>query len=274
MRPFLKWPGGKRWLTARYTNIFPTEYGTYFEPFLGGGSVFFHLMPQQAIISDVNSELINTYHVMAKTPTRLRELLEHHQENHNAQYYYAMRGVVPDDKLERAARFLYLNRTCFNGMYRENILGQFNVPLGTKTNFIDDVNLFEEYARVLRHIHIRTQDFVDTIRGAGNGDLVFADPPYAVSCDQSSFIKYNDKLFSWKDQKRLLNALIRARERGAIIISTNARFPALQEMYERAQFYTQIAHRFSSISGQAKGRGMQEELLISSQPINLQEDML
>lgn len=267
MRPFLKWPGGKRWLIARYRNVFPNEYGAYFEPFLGGGSVFFYLMPQQATISDINSELINVYHVMARAPARLRELLEVHQENHDAQYYYAMRAAIPDDMLERAARFLYLNRTCFNGMYRVNEMGQFNVPIGSKIDFIDDVNLFEEYARILRHAHIRTQDFVDTIREAGDRDFIFADPPYAISQNQNSFIQYNGKLFSWRDQQRLFNALVRARERGAVIVSTNAQFPALREMYEQAQFFVQTIHRYSSISGQSKGRGQQEELLISSRPI-------
>ena len=269
MRPFLKWPGGKRWLIARYVNMFPNEYGTYFEPFLGGGSVFFHLMPQQATISDVNSELINTYHMMAKKPTQLRALLENHQENHNAQYFYTVRSTIPNNALERAARFLYLNRTCFNGMYRVNEMGQFNVPIGSKTRFVDDVSLFEEYARLLQYTHIRTQDFVATIRGAGDRDFVFADPPYTISQNQNSFIKYNGKLFSWKDQQRLFRALVQARERGAIIISTNAQFAPLREMYERAQFHVQTVHRFSSISGQARGRGRQEELLISSQPINL-----
>lgn len=254
-------------MVARYHNVFPNEYGTYFEPFLGGGSVFFHLMPQQSTISDINGELINVYHAMARAPARLRELLEIHQENHDAQYYYTMRATIPADTLERAARFLYLNRTCFNGMYRVNEMGQFNVPIGSKTDFIDDVHLFEEYARILRHAHIRTQDFVDTIRGARDGDFIFADPPYAILQNQNSFLKYNGKLFSWNDQQRLYNALVRARERGAIIVSTNAQFPALREMYEQSQFFVQTIHRFSSISGQSKGRGQQEELLISSRPI-------
>lgn len=268
MRPFLKWPGGKRWLIARYRNVFPDNYRAYFEPFLGGGSVFFYLMPQQATISDINSELINVYHVMAKSPARLRELLENHQENHDTQHYYAVRAAIPDGTLERAARFLYLNRTCFNGMYRVNERGQFNVPIGSKIDFIDDIELFEEYSRVLRHAHIRTQDFVDTLRGAADRDFIFADPPYAISQNQNSFLQYNGRLFSWRDQKRLFNALVRARERGAIIVSTNAQFPALREMYEQAQFFVQTVHRFSSISGQSKGRGQQEELLISSRPIN------
>ncbi|HWS28980.1 MAG TPA: Dam family site-specific DNA-(adenine-N6)-methyltransferase [Clostridia bacterium] len=272
MHPFLKWPGGKRWLIANYRHIFPAAYNHYFEPFLGGGSAFFSLMPQQATISDINGELVNTYRVMARKPAQLREKLLQHQEHHSATHYYAVRANVPSDPIERAARFLYLNRTCFNGMYRVNQLGYFNVPIGTKQQFIDDVYLFEEYARILQQAHICTQDFVDTIRGANEGDLVFADPPYTIAHNQNSFIKYNEKLFSWKDQKRLLNALIRARDRGSIIIATNAYYPALKKMYEDNHFYTQALHRFSSISGLADGRGTQEELLVSSYPINLREE--
>lgn len=272
MRPFLKWPGGKRWLISKYQRIFPKEYNSYFEPFLGGGSAFFHLRPKISTISDINGDLINTYQTMAKYPAQLRERLKEHQKNHDAIYYYQVRNNIPDNALARAARFLYLNRTCFNGMYRVNCLGYFNVPIGTKEHFIDDVDFFEEYAQVLQNAHIRTRDFVDTIREAREGDLVFADPPYTIAHNQNSFIKYNEKLFSWKDQKRLLNALIRAHNKGAIIIATNAYYPALRQMYQEHLFYTQSLRRFSSISGLAEGRGAQEELLVTSYPIDLQEE--
>ena len=267
MHPFLKWPGGKRWLVSRYHSIFPSEFNTYYEPFLGGGSVFFHLMPQKALISDINKELINTYHNMAKNPIRLRELLEEHQIQHSCEHYYDVRDHIPDDDLLRAARFLYLNRTCFNGMYRVNQNGLFNVPIGTKNHFTEDTYMFEDYSIVLRRVHIRNQDFVKTIRSATDGDLVFADPPYAVANNQNSFIKYNEKLFSWKDQERLLNALIKARDRGAIVISTNAIYSELRRKYIQNGFYTQAVNRFSSISGNATGRGTKAELLISSFPI-------
>lgn len=269
MQPFLKWPGGKRWLVANYNQIFPQEYNIYFEPFLGGGSAFFYLMPEQAVISDVNRDLINTYRVMTKHPIRLRALLEAHQANHNSEYYYTIRDSLPETSVERAARFLYLNRACFNGMYRVNRDGKFNVPIGTRTQFTEDVGLFNEYSEILQHARILSQDFVDTIRLAGNNDLIFADPPYAIARNQNSFIKYNDKLFSWKDQIRLLNALDKAKQRGAMIVSTNTPYPQLREMYQQKGFHTYILHRFCSISGNASGRGTQEELLITSFPIDL-----
>ena len=270
--PFLKWPGGKRWLIANYRRIFPTEYNHYFEPFLGGGSAFFHLMPQEATICDINGELINTYRIMARKPVQLREQLVRHQEFHSKEHYYAIRANVFTDPVERAAKFLYMNRTCFNGMYRVNQLGTFNVPIGTKQQFTEDVALFENYSELLSSAHIRKQDFVDTIREAAQGDFIFSDPPYTIAHNQNAFIKYNEKLFSWKDQKRLLNALIRARDRGAIILATNADYPDLQQMYSNNQFYTQSVGRFSSISGLSEGRGTQNELLISSYPIDLPEE--
>lgn len=272
MHPFLKWPGGKRWLTANYRNIFPSEFNHYFEPFLGGGSVFFSLMPPQATISDTNCELINTYQIMARKPAQLRALLMQHQEHHSSDHYYAVRANIPHSTVERAARFLYLNRTCFNGMYRVNYLGEFNVPIGSKKQFVYDVDQFEEYSKVLHNAHIRKQDFVNTIREASEGDFIFADPPYTTVSNQDYFIKYNEKLFSWRDQNRLLNALTRARDKGVIIISTNAYNAELQQMYINRHFYTQVLHRFSSISGQAAGRGTLKELLVSSYPINLQEE--
>lgn len=269
MNPFLKWPGGKRWLISKYNQIFPKDYNSYFEPFLGGGSAFFYLEPEQATISDINSDLITTYRIMARNPVQLRAAMQAHQEKHNEAYYYQVRSATPNNALAQAARFLYLNRACFNGMFRVNKLGQFNVPIGTKNYFIYDIDLFEEYAEALNGIHIRKQDFVDTIREANAGDLVFADPPYTIAHNQNSFIKYNEKLFSWRDQRRLLNALIRARDRGALIIATNAQYPELQRMYMEKGFYTQAISRFSSISGSAAGRGTQNELLISSYPIDL-----
>jgi len=169
MKPFLKWPGGKRWLISRYQHIFPDEFNIYYEPFLGGGSAFFHLQPDQATIADINKDLINTYRMMARHPEQLRRLLEGLQANHNPNHYYQVRNNIPENPIDRASKFLYLNRTCFNGMYRVNQLGQFNVPIGTKDQFIDDIDLFDEYSQALNNATIRTQDFVITIRSANLG---------------------------------------------------------------------------------------------------------
>ena len=173
---------------------------------------------------------------------------------------------MPINPLERAACFLYLNKTCFNGMYRVNKHGEFNVPIGTRNFIIDELEVFNQYAKALQHAHICSLDFEVTIQHANEGDLIFADPPYTIDKKQNSFIKYNEKLFSWDDQIRLFKALVKALERVVKIISTNAAYPELQEMYSENGFFTQTLSRFSSISGNKNGRGLKEELLITSYP--------
>src|SRR5947209_12756997 len=123
--PFLKWPGGKRWFIARHGAALPREFGRYFEPFLGAGSVFFHLQPESAVLGDTNAELIELFRVIAWRRRRLEALLREHQRQHGTQHYYSVRSCIPGDPAERAARTLYLNRTCFNGMYRVNLAGVF-----------------------------------------------------------------------------------------------------------------------------------------------------
>lgn len=269
MNTFLKWPGGKRWFIAKYYTYLPTNLEKrYIEPFLGGGSVFFYLLPKNAILADINSDLINTYQVMRNHHQKLENLLLLHQERHNRDYYYFIRNNVPDGKIEQAARFLYLNRTCFNGMYRENKDGKFNVPIGIKDNCTYDLDNFSSYASVLKNAELKTADFGKTIRKAQSEDFLFIDPPYTIAHNQNSFIKYNQRLFTWSDQHRLLEELSMAKERGAIILSTNANYNELRKMYERKGFFIKTISRYCSISGLAKGRGVQEELLISSTPFN------
>ncbi|MDC7230643.1 MAG: Dam family site-specific DNA-(adenine-N6)-methyltransferase, partial [Sphaerochaetaceae bacterium] len=133
MNTFLKWPGGKRWFISKHHNYLPKKIEkNYIEPFLGGGSVFFYLLPENAILADINSDLINVYQIMRKHYLQLGKILQFHQEQHSPDYYYLTRTNIPEGEIEQAARFLYLNRTCFNGMYRENKNGVFNVPIGVK----------------------------------------------------------------------------------------------------------------------------------------------
>lgn len=265
--PFLKWPGGKRWFISKFRDMVPQKYNRYIEPFVGGGSIFLALQPTTAIISDINTELINVYISMRDNPSKLAEIMEYHQKRHSKEYYYRVRSTVPRDNLRKAGRFLYLNRTCFNGMYRVNLQGDFNVPIGTKTNCTYDINLFEDYAKELNNKEIFVNDFSPVIKRATADDLVFVDPPYTVAHNQNSFIKYNEHLFTWDDQERLLNELCNARDRGAIIIATNANYNKLREMYSGHGFHIQTIERYSSISGKVDKRGKQEELLITSSPI-------
>ena len=140
MTSFLKWPGGKRWLANKYQDFFPKEYNRYIEPFLGGGSVFFSLQPKVATLADINRELINLYMIMRDEPDKLKNQMIDHQKKHTKEYYYELRDAIPTNDVECASRFLYLNRACYNGMYRVNKQGRFNVPIGTKNNFIYDIN--------------------------------------------------------------------------------------------------------------------------------------
>ncbi len=262
MQPFLKWPGGKRWLAAQ-NNLIPERFNHYYEPFLGSGAIFFSILPANSTISDINQELINLYIIMRDQPTQLQGVMRRHQEMHSEEHYYSVRNHVPDDVVERAGRMLYLNRTCYNGMYRENRRGMFNVPIGTKTNCVYDIDQFEDYSNALRNAKLLSCDFAMVIDRAGEGDFVFVDPPYTTSTG-SGFIKYNQSLFTWSDQTRLLAVLNRARERGAIILLTNANCQEIKEQYENCGFHTRTLSRKSTISGQAKSRRMIEELVITS----------
>lgn len=266
---FLKWPGGKRWLLKKLPEIFSIQFNNYYEPFLGSGAVFFHLCPKESVLSDVNEELINLFVQMRDHPQELAKQLEAHQKKHSKTYYYEIRDKNYVSSMERAGRFLYLNRTCFNGMYRENKNGKFNVPIGTKDNCIYDIDKFEHYSNALKNAELMTCDFRDTIKKAKSGDLLFVDPPYTIGqAQQNSFIKYNSKLFSWNDQKDLCNEIVAARNRGVIIISTNAYCDELLEMYKKEGFYVQSIEKKSTISGVIDKRRKTTELLITSFPCN------
>lgn len=266
LTPFLKWPGGKRWLMEKYAYLFPTDFRKLYEPFLGGGAAFFYLLPSKAVLSDVNNDLINLYQVMKNSNAELAQSMQRHQALHSKDYYYYIRASSFSDPVQAASRFLYLNRTCYNGMYRVNKNGQFNVPIGTKNNCIYDIDLFEKYSALLKRATIMASDFGSAISLAKEDDLVFADPPYTVSQKQDHFIKYNESLFTWKDQERLCTDLVAAKERGAFIIATNANHILLQQMYKDNGFFLKTVEHFSPISGNAKLRRRQRELLISSEP--------
>jgi DNA adenine methylase len=267
LKPFLKWPGGKKWLIPQLESIIPQKYSDYIEPFIGGGSIFFRISPSKAIISDINNELINLYTIMRDSPQELLNELEMHQKQHKSEYYYEIRAKDFSKEIERAGRFLYLNRACYNGMYRVNQQGKFNVPIGSKTNFLYDKDCFADYSDVLKKATILQSDFGEIIQKAKKNDLIFADPPYTIAHNQNSFIKYNEKLFTWEDQERLLKELLIAKEKGSIIILTNANYQDILDMYSESGFNVTIVKRYCSIAGDASRRKKTEELLITSFPI-------
>lgn len=244
--------------------MLPKKYGCYFEPFLGGGSVFFYLRPPRAVLADVNSELIQLFRVVAWRRRSLEALLREHQSKHNKRHYYSVRSRVPNSAIERAARTLYLNRTCFNGMYRVNRAGEFNVPKGVKFTVLMETDDFVASSRLLRRAELVVSDFEPIINKAKKGDLVFADPPYVVGHNNNGFVKYNERLFSWEDQTRLANTLDRARRRGVKIVATNAAHGAIEKLYLKRSFSISRVRRYSSISGDSEGRSKFQELIISA----------
>lgn len=260
--PFLKWAGGKRWLVNNYPEVFPDNYGRYIEPFLGSGAVYFHLQPKKALLSDLNGDLINAYRVVRDEWAALKAALSVLQERHSDDYFYVVRSWNPSNNIERAARFIYLNRTCWNGLYRVNRKGEFNVPRGTKNNVLLTSDDFELTSKKLKKCSLKVADFEASIDAALKGDFVFVDPPYTVKHNYNGFVKYNDNIFSWEDQVRLCEALIRADTRGVSIVMTNANHASVRGLYKG--FRLKPLHRQSVLSGLREGRGATEELLVTN----------
>lgn len=263
IEPFLKWAGGKRWLAS--SGVLPAKFtfDRYIEPFLGGGAVFFALSPSKALLSDVNVDLIELYKVMRANPVQMKLALDIHQSLHSKEHYYTVRSDVPTGSLDRAARMLYLNRTCWNGLYRVNRAGQFNVPIGTKTLVTSDADDFLMVSQALQNAEIRNCDFEETVEEAGSGDFLFVDPPYTVKHNMNGFVKYNENIFSWSDQVRLRDVVVAAAKRGAAIMLTNADHECVRELYERDFSYVRLA-RSSVLSGRSTGRGPTTEALFSA----------
>lgn len=263
IEPFLKWAGGKRWLASSCALPPTSTFERYIEPFLGGGAVFFALSPSRALLSDINGELIALYQIVRDQPVRLKRILDLHQALHCSEHYYAVRSDVPTTAVERAARMLYLNRTCWNGLYRVNQKGEFNVPIGTKTSVTSATEDFAKASKALATADIRNSDFQQTIEEAKSGDFLFVDPPYTVKHNMNGFIKYNENIFSWADQIRLRDAVRAAVKRGAAVMITNADHECVRELYERDFSYSSLS-RSSVLSGQASGRGATTEALFSA----------
>ena len=203
MKPFIKWAGGKRWILESEQLALPHFAGRYFEPFLGGAAVFFHVAPAKSVLSDVNSRLIDTYRAIKSDWRLVENELKRMQKLHSREFYYQERSRVRRTLHTRAAQFLYLNRTCWNGLYRENLSGKFNVPIGTKTQIVLPDDDFESVSKVLQSAKLSACDFEQTIGLAGDGDLVFLDPPYTEAVHTSAY----NKSFEKEDHERLAKIL-------------------------------------------------------------------
>jgi DNA adenine methylase len=232
-KPFLKWPGGKRWISKLIAKIISKELtNRYYEPFLGGGAVFFSLMPTNATLSDINEDLINVYVNVRDKPDELLEGLKKLVVSKDN--YYAIRSYKPEDKIERAIKFLYLNRTAFGGIYRLNSKGEFNVPYGGGIRTPEPLwknDLISLASIALKGVDFLVTDFEAILDMAGIGDVVYCDPTYTTSHNNNGFIRYNEKNFSWNDQERLALKSIEACKRGSCVIVSNASYPPLCNLY-------------------------------------------
>ena len=259
--PFLKWAGGKRWFTLRHLDMVPESYRTYVEPFLGSGAMFFALRPERAVLSDINSDLINCFQEICKDPEAISKQLSAHQSAHCTEHYYHTRTKKPADPVGRAGWLIYLNRTCWNGLYRVNKKNEFNVPIGSKKNVVLPSDDFTRIGRLLLGAEILCQDFEETIDAAGPGDFVFVDPPYTVNHNLNGFLKYNDKVFSWADQLRLRDAVERASVRGAQVLITNANHFSVREIYSPLG-RLDVVDRTSVLAADVAHRIQTEELVV------------
>ncbi len=260
--PFVKWAGGKRALIPEIAARLPDALGTYWEPFTGGGAVFFALdgLTTAARLSDINSELIITYAVVRNHPERLIDALRVHEGQHKRSGYYVSVRKQRDaqDAVEVAARFIYLNKTCFNGLYRVNKSGQFNVPKGRYKNpKICDADNIQNASEVLRKARLRYGGF-DEIDPNG-GDFVYCDPPY-----DGASVAYAPHGFDDDDQQALRDAAARWARQGVNVMLSNADTPLIRSLYRRAPFTLHEVQAPRSISCDGNGRGKVGELIITT----------
>jgi DNA adenine methylase len=229
--PLLKWPGGKRALLKHLLPLIPRNYNRYFEPFFGGGAFFFALSPRNAILSDINPDLINCYVQVRDNAAKVIECLSGYENSETA--YYSIRNQVPTDHITRAARLIYLARFSFNGIYRINLRGYFNVPYGHKTHLDPcDPDRILAASAALQNTTLSACDFSSALDSASKGDLVYLDPPYTVAHGSNGFLKYNARMFSWKDQERLANYAKNLSDKGCSVIISNADHPSITDLYQ------------------------------------------
>ena len=226
--------------------------------------MFFALKPGKSILADLNSRLIEAYVAIRDEPEEMAAALKRYQESHSDDFYYSERKrQYPDSAIHRAAQLVYLNRTCWNGLYRVNRKGVFNVPRGTKTSVVLEADDFVAVSKALEGAQLHAQDFEKTLGDAGEADLVYVDPPYTANHNHNGFGKYNEEMFSWDDQVRLKKAVAEAVARGAKVAISNADHSSIRELYGSVGRIESI-RRYSVISGSAKHRGEIGEVLIRS----------
>jgi DNA adenine methylase len=261
-KPFLKWAGSKKWLISSINKFLPTYFNKYYEPFLGSGAVFFALKPEKAQLSDLNKNLIDTYITLTKYPYNIIKELK--AMSYDKEFYYQTRdNFQSKNKVKQAARLIYLNRTCWNGLYRENKDGKFNVPFGKYENpTICDEDKLKAAGRALKNTSFRICDFEEAVSDAKEGDFIFFDPPYITGHQNNGFHFYNANPFSWEDQKRLARVAKNLDRKGCFVLITNANNRSIRKLY--SDFIISKKSRKSVIAADIKNRKKVDELIITN----------
>lgn len=271
-KPFVKWAGGKRQILDKLKSHIPEGFNTYYEPFVGGGALLFDLAPKNAVINDSNEELINVFNVLCndKKYSKMCRYLNKFERKHDEEFYYEVRNIDRNKKKfnrlndsKRAARTIYLNKACFNGLYRVNSKGEFNVPFGkkTKVNTYDGENLLNVHSYLtLNNVCILCTDFEDSVSTAKEGDFVYFDPPY--DSDTSTFNSYTEDGFNKDEQRRLAKVFKELDEKGVKVMLSNHNTILIKELYKDYNFHVIEAKR--SINSNGKKRGKVEEVIITN----------
>lgn len=274
-KSFVKWAGGKRQIISDIKKYIPKDFKNYYEPFVGGGAVFFELFNsygKTAYLNDYNKEIINVYECL-KDDIKFEKVckeLDHHEANHSEDYYYEIRGLDKDKKsfsklsdYKRAARTIYLNKACFNGLYRVNRNNEFNVPFGkkSKVNTYDAQNLGIVHCILnFNNILLSSTDFEEALKGAKKGDFIYLDPPY--DSDTTTFNDYTENGFGKEEQKRLANVFKKLDKKGCYVMLSNHNTKLVSELYKGFNKHIIKAHR--NINANGEKRGKVEEVIISN----------
>ncbi|MFA5460714.1 MAG: DNA adenine methylase [Sulfurimonas sp.] len=274
-QPFVKWVGGKRGLLSQIIPLIPEDFNNYFEPFVGGGALFFELYSQGKLkdknvyLFDINSELINAYNIVKSNPFDLVKELQKFKEKHSKEFYYEVRAwdreekFLKRSKIERASRFIYLNKTCFNGLYRVNSKGYHNVPIGSYKNpNICDELVIHNASEALQNAKILNSSYKDVLLHAKENDFVYFDPPYYPLTPTSSFTSYNENAFLDKEQKELFEAFDKLAKQNSHVMHSNSDTDFINELYKEFEIKNIQANRF--INSKSSGRGKISEVLVRS----------
>lgn len=267
-RPVVKWAGGKRQLLEQMEKFIPKNYNTYIEPFVGGGALFFHLKPKKAILIDFNKDLMNVYRVIKQNVDELIDSLNKHKNE--KKYYYKMRNADREpgfgewSDVEKASRMLYMNKVCFNGLYRVNRKGQFNVPFGKYKNpTICDEDNFHAVHKILQNVILVQDSFEKCKDYAKEGDFVYFDPPYVPLSETASFTSYTRLKFDKSAQMKLHEVFVELDNRGCKLMLSNSHHKFILDLYKDFKIETLMATR--AINCDAKKRGKIKEVLILNQ---------